>query len=75
MTEGADGPAWPAREAKQQMSEDDEQLRVRVAPTTDHKKLKDAVGIIYPDDGSPSVLFLMASSSAPLLALILASPS
>ncbi len=33
------------------------QLRVRVAPTTDHKKLKDAVGIIYPDDGSPSVLF------------------
>ncbi len=32
------------------------QLRVRVPPTTDHKKLKDGVGIIFPDAGSPSVL-------------------
>jgi hypothetical protein len=32
------------------------QLRVRVPPSTDHKKLKDAVGLIYPDAGSPSVL-------------------
>lgn len=32
------------------------QLRIRVPPTNDHKKVKDAIGIIYPDDGSPSVL-------------------
>jgi hypothetical protein len=32
------------------------QLRIRVPPTTDRKKLKDAVGLIYPDSGSPSVL-------------------
>jgi VWFA-related protein len=32
------------------------QLRIRVPPTTDRKKLHDAVGIIYVDSSSPSVL-------------------
>lgn len=32
------------------------QMRIRVPPTVEHKKLHDAVGIIYPDAGSPSVL-------------------